>query len=256
MVFEMEQPVSVPKPLRLTNAPIVEAVIGVNIPRLSEGILEQFKTLSEHLAQWDYSGPFPVTESNFRLTIKEGQSSVVNQDFLFGWRFENKIKQQSVQFKVDGFTFSRLGNYETWEQFRAEAKGMWDLYFGVTGPTELSEYGVRYINKVHIPEGEEISDYLTVYPVLPANMPQNILNSFIRFGLALTEPQGLFTHQQIVLPPEKPGYVTVIIDNDFKFSAIGLSEKKLWEQLEQVRQIKDDYFCKMITNKLLETFNV
>ena len=151
--------------------------------------------------------------------------------------------------------FSRLGSYQTWEQFRGEAKKLWDLYYRVIAPTELAEFGVRYINKVFIPQGEQVSDYLTVYPYIPQGLPQDVLDSFMRLGLPLEAPQGRFTHQHILLPPEKPGYATVILDNDFRFSAIGLSEGKLWEQLEEVRQLKDDYFRKILTKSFLETFN-
>jgi uncharacterized protein (TIGR04255 family) len=243
------------KPLRLKNPPIVEAVIGINVPRLAEGISEQLKGLAAQMGELHYQGPFPVTHAQFQISFREGQSTVENRDSLLGWRFESKDKLHSVQFKIDGFVFSRLGSYETWEQFRGEARKLWDLYFRTIGSTELAEYGVRYINKVFIPDGAEISDYLTVYPYIPSDLPQNILDSFMRLGLPIKAPQGKFTHQQILAPPEKPGYVTVILDNDFRFSAIGLSERELWEQIEGVRQVKDDYFCTIITKSFLETFN-
>jgi uncharacterized protein (TIGR04255 family) len=243
------------KPLQLKNPPIVEAVIGISVPRLAEGILEQLKELAAQMLELNYQGPTPVSQSNFQFVIKEGQSSVENRDFLLGWRFDSKDKLHSVQFKIDGFVFSRLGSYQTWEQFRGEAKKLWDLYYRVIAPTELAEFGVRYINKVFIPQGEQVSDYLTVYPYIPQGLPQDVLDSFMRLGLPLEAPQGRFTHQHILLPPEKPGYATVILDNDFRFSAIGLSEGKLWEQLEEVRQLKDDYFRKILTKSFLETFN-
>jgi uncharacterized protein (TIGR04255 family) len=243
------------KPLRLKNPPIVEAVIGINVPRLAEGILEQLKGLATQMLELNYQAPVPVSQSNFQFILKEGQSSVENRDFLLGWRFNSKDKLHSVQFKIDGFVFSRLGNYQTWEQFRGEAKKLWDLYYRIVSPTELAEYGVRYINKVFIPQDEELSHYLTVYPHVPAGLPQNLLDSFMRVGLPLATPQGRFTHQQILLPPEKPGYATVILDNDFRFSAIGLSEGQLWERLEEVRQIKDDYFRRILTETFLETLN-
>jgi uncharacterized protein (TIGR04255 family) len=243
------------KPLQLKNPPIVEAVIGITVPRLAEGILEQLKGLAAQMLGLNYQAPTPVRQSNFQFVFKEGQPSVENRDFLLGWRFDSKDKLHSVQFKIDGFVFSRLGSYQTWEQFRGEAKKLWDLYYRVISPTELAEYGVRYINKVFIPQNEDVSQFLTVYPFIPENLPQQMLDSFMRLGLPIKAPQGRFTHQQILLPPEKPGYATVILDNDFRFSAIGLSEGKLWEQLEEVRQLKDDYFRRTLTENFLETFN-
>jgi len=45
-----------------------------------------------------------------------------------GLRFQSADQLHVAQFKRDGFVFSRLRPYQTWEQFEEEAKRLWKLH--------------------------------------------------------------------------------------------------------------------------------
>ncbi len=201
-----------------------------------------------------YGDPTPLTLANFQMTILTDASAVA-QSSPHGWQFDSIDGLYRVKFQRDGFLFSRLGQYKTWELFRGEAQKLWDLYTGVIGDFELTEYGVRYINKLFIPIDEKVSDYIGCYPMLPDDVPTMVLESFMRLVMPVTEPKGKLVHQHVLLAPEKPNFATVLLDNDFRFPATGFTQRQLWDQLEFVRDVKDDYFRKFTTEKMRNTFD-
>jgi uncharacterized protein (TIGR04255 family) len=123
------------------------------------------------------------------------------------------------------------------------------------GAVELSSFEVRFINKLFLPANTEVSDYVRIYPHLPQDAPQQIQDMYMRVALPISDPQGRVVHQQTFLPPEKEGFTAVLLDNDFHFSALNLSYDSLWPEIDRVRDIKDDFFRKCVTDQMMETFN-
>jgi uncharacterized protein (TIGR04255 family) len=251
------EPVRTANRLRLKNPPIVEAAIGITVPKLPDSLLDRLKELNVSTDGVSYQPPSRASQNSVEFKIVDGQSTAVTRDVHLGWRWESSDKLHAIQFKLDGFAFSRMGRYETWESFTGEAKRLWEVYFSAIGPSAVSEYGVRYINKVFIPVGEELEKYLQVYPKTPDNPAWIINESVMRLRIQIDSPRsGTFVHQHVLVPSERLNFAAVILDNDFRYSAEGLSGEELWASIDAVRDVKDSYFLKLITKELLETFNV
>ena len=62
-------------------------------------------------------------------------------------------------------------------------------------------------------------------------------------------------HQQMLLPLEKLGYATVLFDNDFVFPANGIKSSAIWEAIDPIRFVKDEFFERMLTDEMKESFN-
>jgi uncharacterized protein (TIGR04255 family) len=77
----------------------------------------------------------------------------------------------------------------------------------------------------------------------------------MRLAMQITNPPGRLTHQQTFLPPEREGFITMLLDNDFQFSALGIQLSSIWSKIDEVRTIKDDYFDKFLTDKMKESFD-
>jgi uncharacterized protein (TIGR04255 family) len=251
-----EEPISAYKPLRLKRPPIIEATIGVTVARLPDSTLGQLRE-SAIAPDRGYQGPQPITQSSLEMKIVEGRSTAVTKDQQFGWQWFSEDRLHAVQLKLDGFAFSRLGNYETWESFTAEAKRLWNLYIDTTGPISLLAFGVRYVNRVYLPQGADLANYLRVYPKEPEDRQWVVTESLMRLGMQIEKPQrGLFIHQHLLVPSDKADHVSVILDNDFRYEVAGLEVNDLWARIDAVREVKDDYFVQLITPTLLESFNV
>ena len=74
----------------------------------------------------------------------------------------------------------------------------------------------------------------------------------MRLLIPIESPQGLLTQQLVLLPQEQQGKVSFMLDNEFAFSAIGLSDSALWERIESSREIKNKFFIDSITAKTKE----
>lgn len=235
--------------LHFDKAPIVEAVIGLDLEEmLAEPMLAELHQLGEQLQH-----SYPIREA-----IRMGQlewnlgAEAKHVDLQVGYFFKSKDGRQIVHAKRNGFAFSRLAPYENWENFISEAKRTWASYRVVIGPSKMTKWSVRYINKLSWPENERMEDYLQIYPHIPDSLPQQIAGCFVRLQFPLQQPQGLLTQQLVGLPQESPGKVTFMLDNEFSFSAIGLSDAAMWEQINSARGTKNKFFVDSITPKMKE----
>jgi uncharacterized protein (TIGR04255 family) len=243
------------KPLSFKNPPIVEAIIAFQISPLPESALEDFDTCLAAMAAIGYKPPQSVTKHEVQFKLDGKSSTVDERESKHGLRFISEDGLHAVQFNRDGFVFSRLGRYRSWELFREECKKTWDVYLAVSGVRDILSYGVRYINKLYIPLVTNSEEYIKIYAHLPDGIPNMINDFFIRLMLPINDPQGQLIHQQMLLPPDKPGFCSVLLDNDFRFPAIGMTVDEIWNQLDQVRSVKDHYFDVFTTAKMKETFD-
>jgi uncharacterized protein (TIGR04255 family) len=248
-----ERPTAEYEPLRFKNPPIVEAVIGVTIDSLPESVLDPLRNAAVGVS--GYKEPQPILLANFLMTYVPGAPKASAHDAPHGWQIDSNDGLYRGKFQRDGFLFSQLGRYVSWELFRGEAYNLWRHYVAAIGDHAVTEFGVRYINKVHFPIDAELSDYLTCFPTIPDGVPPSISESFMRLVLPIQNPDGKLTHLHILVAPEKPGFATVILDNDFRFQARGLADSELWHQIDLVRRVKDEFFRKLVTEKMRKTFD-
>lgn len=241
--------------LHFKNPPIVEAVIALSVCPLPDAALQSFQACQAEMRTLGYRDPEPMTQHQFEMRIESGVPQYNTQDSALGLKFLSEDGLHAVQFTKSVFVFSRLGRYDRWEQFRDEARRCWDIYFRAASVVVPTVAGVRYINKLFIPSGADFQEYVCAGPKFPDSISSSITEMFMRVGVPIVDPQGTFIHTQALLPPEREGFATLLLDNDFQFPVQGRSSSEIWELLELVRVIKDRYFVELTTNKMRETFD-
>jgi uncharacterized protein (TIGR04255 family) len=249
-----------PDDLHLEHAPIVEALIVIDVEPLNDETMSRVQTVAEGF-RTDYPESEPLRQSQFKLGMDLRSGGIISRasdDASFGRKYVSKDKRQLVVFRRDGFNFSRLPPYERWDSFRSEAKRLWKFYRSATGPAPIVRFGLRFINRVFIPFGRSISEFLKMYPELP-NGPDGssltVNSSYMRVDSALTEPRGQLIIQQATLPAEREGFATLSLDFDLSFIPIqGSGEEYVWDTLESARHIKNQLFVDSLTPSFLETF--
>jgi uncharacterized protein (TIGR04255 family) len=238
----------------LQNAPIMEALIEIKLAEpLPDDMLRTLRECADGLG-----GTYPIREDmqtqqvQFQFgTTPFGAASTRPVGFLC----KDADSHHVVQLRLDGFALSELKPYSSWNGFFPEAQRIWEQYRAAVGGAPLGRWSIRYINRISWPEGEKIEEYLNVYPALPEKLPQQLVGCFMRLQSAITVPSdGLFTQQIFGVPMSEPGRVSFIVDHDFSFSAIGLSDSILWERIESARDIKNSFFKATVTPKALEMF--
>lgn len=246
---------SPPNSVRFINPPIVEAIIAVTITQLPDDSLQKLLEISEGVAALGYALKTTMTSHEMELAIQDGVSKASNHDQVNGYQFISSDQRFAFQVLKTGMIFSQLGRYESWELFTQEAQKIWKIYLGHIGAVELQEFVVRYINKILVPLGEPSERYIKLYIEVPQELPQVVMNPYLRLSFIIAEPAGTLVHQQGLLPKEVEGFVSTLLDNTFTFPIAGLGLDELWPKIDSVREIKDHFFLNMLTDKMKESFN-
>lgn len=241
--------------MRFKNPPIIEAVLAFTVAPLPELLLPKLQGSKTEMKELGYSKSEPVIQHQFQVKFERGVSSVGNLDSPIGVKFISDDSLHAVQFNRTGFIFSRLGRYDCWEQLIDEGRRLWDVYERMAGETKVVTVGVRFINKLFIPVTAPPEEYVRARPEIPERVAPSIRELFMRIVSSIENPPGRFIHNQALLPPERDGFSTVLFDNDFQFPVEGKSQAEIWEMLESVREIKDEYFVELTTDKMRATFD-
>ena len=145
------------------HAPIVEAVIDIKgraaEPWEESAIQAQLKAKLPDYPQVD-------SHREFRHEFKMAPGQEPQQTLLdLGWkglRLRSSDKLHIAQFNRDGFVFSRLHPYESWEQLIGEGMRLWGIHREIARPSEVQRLGLRFINRILLPpKYTDFEDYLT-----------------------------------------------------------------------------------------------
>jgi len=236
------------------NAPITEALIDIRVEVPAEFGFEQLQDIKSLVAE-DY--PREETFTMAMATISFGSEvQASTQQKKMGLKLWSVGDKQVFQARLDGFTFSRLEPYETWERLRDEAKRLWDIYRDFVKPTRITRVAVRYINQLNFPGRLiELEDYFKTFPSLTPDLPKELRNfgPFV-MSLHLAQPdlKGTVVINQASSQPKRPDTLSVILDIDLFVERPEVDNHGLWEFLEKLRERKNLYFEACITNRTRE----
>jgi uncharacterized protein (TIGR04255 family) len=242
----------------LQNAPIIEAALDIRV-RIPENVtIETLQKLHDRVRdRYPEQSKRMDVEAHIRSqapfeTIEEASFQAKSIGFFF-WSAD---KKQAIQARLDGFTFSRLKDYENWESLREEASNLWRVYVDVVQPVSIQRVALRYINRMEFPLPCDFDDYLNTFPRLGSACPQTISGLFLR----LVTQHGLGTVVISEAIDEKrvtESKVPVILDIDaFRTVNFPISEDvQAWSILEELRNLKNDVFFSSITPKAEALFS-
>jgi len=239
----------------LSRAPIVEAVIDFRV--LSrEGIApDQFSNLGSRIGD-QYEAPSPLRRFEARFGVERGRSMATTQtEAYLGWLYQSRRNATVAQFRVDGFTFSKLEPYTRWEAVFGEARRLWSIYVQVAQPREVSRLAVRYINRLRFPAPVELDQYLSAPPVLPEPIPQTVREFLTRVVVYAPDRDVSAIVIQALEGPLDPTAIQVLLDIDaFREPALPAQDPALLQGFEQLRELKNQVFFASLTERTVEMY--
>jgi len=238
----------------LRNAPIVEAIIDfrVRLPSNYDVRKEYFPLIKELASK--YTKVEKGTQVKL-IEIEGGKPKIQKggEQKIGGYRLTSRDKKEVVQFRIDGFTYSRLKPYTKWQLVVEEARRLWDLYKARSHDLVTERISVHYINLIDIPSNEDLEDYFTAIPTLPEKLPQALNHFFFNYGFKEKTLQAMVVQTGVQSP--KKDHVGVILDIEvFKQNTKGIAEKSAWETITKMRELKNRIFFEMITNKTVRLY--
>lgn len=240
----------------LSNAPITEAVVDFRVKLPQEFQVETLSSLKGRLA-----GSFPemkkiqVFEAKFGLQEGKPVDSTTKERELYGFRFESEDKLNIAQFKSDGFTFSRLKPYTSWDEVFPEAYKLWNLYVETASPEFETRIAVRYINRLDIPQPvTELTQYLTAPPIVPDGVP-TLIRGFLTRIVVYEQESGITANVTQTLERDPSNRVTIILDVDvFKEHNFERNDTLIRQTFEKLHEMKNSIFFNSITEDAVRLF--
>lgn len=236
----------------LSRSPIVEGLIDIIVERSAGATIDALKTACDELA-----AEFPsrqeirvfVTQLDFLPdpTLK----TVTVGDLPGGIILRSTDEQWVVQFRLDGFTVSRLRPYGTWEELKGKAMALWAKYSEVMKPTKVNRVATRFVNHVQLPIGESFEKTFLTNFVIGPSLPQSVAGYLLRVVIPFEEHNAI----AIVTQSLEGNSNNCILDLDtFSEQPQGIAESEMWGKFDGLREVKNRLFFGSFTDAGLERF--
>ncbi len=239
----------------LPRPPIVEAVIDIRValptPLEEAYVRAQLEGKTPGYAMLDSQRQIQVQH-----TLQPGipPSAPTVQDL--GWkglRLRSSEGRHIVQFNRDGFVFSRLEPYESWDQIYGESMRLWDTYMRLAAPVEIIRIGVRYLNRIELTENvARLEDYLYTAPRTPESLDLPFQN-FFHIDTLLMPKRACAVNIITTLQAEtqSPGQSLILDIDAFTQDALRTDSASLETRLRELRWLKNKVFFGSVTKKTL-----
>ncbi|MEG4285781.1 TIGR04255 family protein [Microcoleus sp. A006_D1] len=242
-------------PKNYSRAPITEALMEIQVklpPEVRLDILAQ--VYSSIQAEYPHREEVLLFEG--QMMVGEEVGATASQSPI-GYIASHDDKKQILQLRLDSFAFSRLAPYDCWENFRDEAKRVWNIYKSVTDPEAIARLALRYINRLDIPlPVGDIKEYLRTFPEVSPDLPQGLSGYFMQLQIPQQSLGTMLVINQAIVSPPTPDFVSIILDLDlFLEEDIPNDEIGLWHILEQMHEQKNIAFEACITDRTRESIN-
>jgi|ERR1039457_235919 uncharacterized protein (TIGR04255 family) len=246
------------EPRHLTNAPIREAVIDIQVT--SPISLDALKEIATRLKDkphkqdelWQSSIEFQINADG------KGGANTNSDRSPLGYRYTFSNHPYVLQCQVRGFTFSHLPPYGNWEEMSAIAKELWEIYLEIAKPQSVSRIAVRYINSLPIPLPiTDFAEYLNVPPIVPEGLPQSLASFLQRFVMVESSTGTVAVVTQVLEEITQTSKATILLDVDAsKTYHLGFASNTafIWAELEELHNFKNRVFFKYLTEKTIRMF--
>ncbi len=207
-------------------------------------------------------GEYPKKQQR---TIQEAQITMGPEQAVAGVRqlppwmqFVSDEKHRMIQITRDLLVVNQLHPYPHFETWEPEIYRSLRIYQELAQPKKVARLGVRYINRIVIPEARlRMEDYFTVYPNLPERLGDAHGAFFVRVEAPKVEQRHtvLITFGTAPRPdPSKKGQAFMLDLYDIVDVNAPVDDAALKEQIGQAHDNLVVAFEDSITDRLRELF--
>lgn len=236
------------------KAPITEAVIELRFARpFDPSVVED----AARRMKDEYF--FEDIDDGINLKYEVGTSKAEIQTAWQGKKLSSLDRTDCLFFRTNTFVCSRLAPYTGWENFYERAARAWQVWRKVAGPTELARLGVRYVNRIDIPDASgapmNVEEYLNVSPRSP-----EFGGHMSSYTMQIVRPLGsdncvLVLNSSTVTPP-LIGFAALALDIDiFRDTDLPRRDEDLWALINRIRAYKNNVFETCITDQSRALFD-
>jgi uncharacterized protein (TIGR04255 family) len=242
----------------LAHAPIVEALVDIQVePRADLTYAQLHSAFATGDSTYHVKGPISEGTFGIHLQVDGTQAKAESHATQIGLRLHSSDEKYVVQYRLGGFTLSRLAPYQDWPALRAEAERLWTLYVAQVQPRRITRAAVRYINNLRLPMpmGASFQKYIEKLVDVPESVPQLVTGFLQRFQLR-DESSNAEVIVTLALNAQESGEsAPVILDVDaFNVTSLAIGDPALWNNLETLRGLKNRCFFGIVTEAAVELY--
>ncbi len=236
----------------LGNAPIVEGLVDIRIERPATLKLDQLVALCDELAE-----EFPSRQERRlwmgQVTLSPAESTSISTklDEPDGLILRSTDEKWVAQLRLDGFTFSRLHPYSSWEELSQRAISLWKRYCEIVQSPKVIRVACRFINRITMPAGESFEKtFATTFTIAPS-LPQAVAGYLLRVVVPFESPSAV----AIITQSMEVNSRDCIFDIDvFSEHSGGLNPNEIWSTMAALRDLKNRLFFESLSPVALERF--
>lgn len=245
--------------LRLTAAPIVEAVVDIDCDMPNQVDVDALAGAAAAALGDLYPTQRRRMLSEHQISAAPDQAlAVTSRQGLQALQFISADERQLIQFRPAGYSFNRLAPYSTLDDYLPEIERVWRIFVNVAKPVVCRAVRLRYINRLQLPmiEGRvEIDDYLKLAPKL-ADEKRLIFAGFFNQHSVLEPATG--NQVNIVFATQPPAGDQLPIIFDIEAFSETASDPDDWStisgRIQSLRSVKNLVFAHSLTEKCLNLF--
>ena len=241
----------------LSKAPIIEAVIDFRAALAPTFNVEKLQEAHAIIRQ-DYP-QLKVQRSwmgQMMQTAGKPPEQAIRDLGVTGYAFSSADGKYVAQFRRDGFSFSRLAPYTSWEDVFSRAATLWKAFCEFAQPIEVTRIAVRTINRILLPiPVTDLSKYLTAPPSVAPGTPNELLD-FLTQVFVIDRATNIVSNIiQTVEQGPRETYVPIILDTDVYLERpFQPADAALLKQFKALRHMKNLIFFRSLVPQIIETF--
>jgi len=239
--------------IHLNNSPIREAVIDFKF-----AFKEPVDSTVLEIAHEKLKNLYPTKEvididSLFFDVSTSNKPKFEHTKGKVGYRFISSEKDAVVQFRVDGFTFSKLRPYTSWAEIEKKVEEAYLIYLNAVKVDKVIRVASRYINLLKLDPNEDIDikKYFNVYVNIPNEIDSPVDNYLLRLAFKETGKnitsiinQGVVAEQDM---QTSEAVKNLILDIDCFEDRLSIDPKNPWAKVKEVKGIVNKIFFNSIT---------
>lgn len=240
------------------HPPIVEAVINIQV-RYPAGRVESLLLAGETAFAPDFARKQQLQVLNFNISADQAGSvsGGAPAQNLLGSKFSNDANSRIFQLRQEGFAYSHLEPYTTWEDLRGDAEPLWRRFRDVCQPERVTRLAAKYVNRLKLGPGAiPLGEYLNFYPESPDSFgPIQAFVSQVQLPQPMVGTKALALVTVASEQNSDPRVTSLVLDIDvFEEVDLAPDDPQIWQKLERMRDAKNEIFEAALTTTMKEKF--
>ena len=237
-----------PGKVKYKNPPLIEAVCEI---RFAEAGVPASLIPGRYYEK--IKGEYPTIEARRGIGIQtEGEQLAMTTEGVAVFR--NPSANRLVQIGQGMIAINQLPPYSDYAAFRREIEARLADYRAAVEPKKLKRIGLRYINRLTIPDSQGMDAVLNIGFKIPKGFPEGPRPYLLR----LEFPYQAGRDRLILIitrAPDKEKGIGVMLDLDYVLvRSEHVEETKILEWVDTAHDAIEDAFHKSVTKEALSTF--